>query len=91
MQQFWKDHGTKILGCTVALVSLLAAGSVALPPPLDAYSALIKSWAAFLTAVLGVSVVVRGYGNTSAIAAEVVNQQAGAVSSAAPSATQVRP
>jgi hypothetical protein len=73
-QTFWASHGTKVLGYAVAIVGMLAAGSVALPPPLDAWSTPIKSWAVFLTSILGVLVAGRGYGNTAAIAAEVVKQ-----------------
>lgn len=71
----WKDHGTKILGSIIAVNSLLATGSLALPPPLNQHSAAVVSWAAFINVILGVLVAGRGYGNTAAIASEVVQQQ----------------
>jgi hypothetical protein len=73
--QFYKDHGTKILGTLIAINSGLAAGSVVLPPPLNAHSAVIAQWAVFLNFILGVIVVQRGNANTNSIATAVVDQQ----------------
>jgi len=81
MLQFWKDHGTKILGGTIAVLSGLAAGTVILPPPLSNYSMTITAWAAFVNTILGMVVIGRGVQNTSAIAASVVAQTPPASSS----------
>lgn len=68
MNQFWKDHGTKILGTVITVLSGLAAGSVVLPPPLNTHAQAIAQWAAFLNFVLGAGVIIRGNTNTQAIA-----------------------
>lgn len=81
MIQFWKDHGTKILGVAITVLSGIAAGSVVLPPPLNNYSVAITSWAVFINFVLGIVVTARGVGNTAAIAA--------AVSAASPAAKSI--
>jgi hypothetical protein len=75
MVSFWTNHGTKLLGYVLLIVNLLAGGSVAVPPPLDAYSKGITAWAVFLNVILGAIVIQRGQQNTGAIAAKVVQIQ----------------
>lgn len=84
---YWKNNGTKILGGIIALNSGIAGGSIALPPPLNAHAAVIGPWAAFINIVLGAFVVVRGFGNTQAIASVVTQQHADAITSAVATGT----
>jgi drug/metabolite transporter (DMT)-like permease len=66
MTNFWTQHGTKLLGYVIAITSALAAGSIALPPPLSTYHVQITAWSVFLNVILGIIVTGRGYGNTAA-------------------------
>lgn len=79
---YWQNNGTKLLGVLIAINSGIAGGSVVLPPPLGAHSAVIIPWAVFINMILGVVVAGRGFGNTQAIAAVVMNQHAQAVTAA---------
>ena len=87
LMTYWTNNGTKILGGFIALNSGIAGGSIALPPPLNAHAAVIGPWAAFINIVLGAFVVVRGYGNTQAIASAVSQQHADAITTAATTGT----
>jgi hypothetical protein len=87
LQTFWANHGTKTLGALIALNSGIAGGSIALPPPLNAHAAVIGPWAAFINIILGSFVVVRGYGNTQAIAGAVAQQHADAIVTAGTTGT----
>jgi hypothetical protein len=71
---FWANHGTKVLGYIIAINSGIAVGGTALPPPLDTHATVIKAWALFINFILGGIVVARGYGNTTAIATQVTQQ-----------------
>ncbi len=76
---FWANNGTKVLGSIIAIVSGIAGGSVALPPPLNAHSAVLVPWAVFINTILGLFVAARGFGNTQAIASQVVQQHVNAI------------
>ncbi len=72
MQQFWDEHGTKVLGAAVAVkdiigVALAIDGLV----PLAALK-----WFLFINGVLGIVIVRRGFTNT-AKAASKTDQQSG--------------
>jgi hypothetical protein len=88
---FWKDHGTKVLGYIGVVLSGLAAGSVVLPPPLNTYSSTITGWAVFLNFLLSAAVVIRGQGNTTAIAAQVTANQAAVVAGNPPPLPPAKP
>jgi len=88
---FWSQHGTKILGYVIAISSALAAGSIALPPPLSTYHEQITSWSIFISAILGILVIGRGYGNTAANAKAITAGVAAQVASVPPGVIQHAP
>jgi len=88
---FWKDHGTKILGYSITMLGLFATGSVVFPPPLNTYATIITQWSAFVNILLGGAVIVRGNANTTAIAAQVTANQAAAVAGNPPPLPPVKP
>lgn len=79
---YWKNNGTKVLGAIIAINSGIAGGSVALPPPLNTHAATLIPWAVFINFILGLVVARRGFGNTQAIATQVVQQHVDAIAAA---------
>lgn len=63
----WTLNGTKILGYIVGILSAIGAGSVLLPPPLNAHKDIITAWCIFINFLLAPVIVLRGYTNTDTL------------------------